>query len=109
LWKLNSDRNPGTVDGQLSEDDHCRRADQDGGSKRHGSGSRLHSSKDFDLSKAFYSALGFKKLLDSVKERLAALGLDPVLNTPDEFAAEIKTEMARWAKVIQDAGIPKIE
>ena len=38
--------------------------DQDGGSKRYGSGTRLPSGKDFDLSKAFYEALGLKKLLD---------------------------------------------
>jgi tripartite-type tricarboxylate transporter receptor subunit TctC len=47
--------------------------------------------------------------LPDVKERLAVLGLEPVVNTPEEFAAQIKTEMARWAKVIQDAGIAKIE
>jgi tripartite-type tricarboxylate transporter receptor subunit TctC len=43
--------------------------------------------------------------LPDMKERLATLGFDPVANTPDEFAAEIKTEIATWAKVIRTAGI----
>jgi tripartite-type tricarboxylate transporter receptor subunit TctC len=47
--------------------------------------------------------------LPDVKERLAVLGLEPVVNSPEEFAAQIKTELDRWAKVIHDAGIQKIE
>ena len=37
------------------------------------------------------------------------LGLEPVGNTPTEFAASIKTEISKWAKVIGEAGIGKIE
>ncbi len=40
-----------------------------------------------------------------VKERLVALGGDPVTNTPEEFAAFIKAENAKYAKVIKDANI----
>jgi tripartite-type tricarboxylate transporter receptor subunit TctC len=40
-----------------------------------------------------------------VRERLAALGAEPVGNTPDEFGAFIKTEMARWGKIIREKGI----
>jgi tripartite-type tricarboxylate transporter receptor subunit TctC len=47
--------------------------------------------------------------LPDVKERLAAIGVDPVVNSPEEFAAQIRAEISRWAKVIQDAGIKKIE
>jgi len=43
--------------------------------------------------------------LDEVKERLAALGFEPIGTTPDEFGAWIKTEVAKWAKVIRDANI----
>ena len=43
--------------------------------------------------------------LPDVKERLAKLGFDPIGSTPDEFAAWIKTEVAKWAKVIRDANI----
>jgi len=48
-------------------------------------------------------------VLPDVKERLAAIGFTPVANTPEEFAVELKAEVARWAKVIRDAKIPKIE
>ena len=30
---------------------------------------------------------------------------EPILNTPAECAALLKTEMVRWGKVIRDAGI----
>jgi tripartite-type tricarboxylate transporter receptor subunit TctC len=39
------------------------------------------------------------------RERFTQLGLDVVGNPPDEFAAIIKTDIAKWAKVIKDAGI----
>jgi tripartite-type tricarboxylate transporter receptor subunit TctC len=47
--------------------------------------------------------------LPEVKQRLAAIGYTPVANTPDEFTAQIKRDVARWAKVIRDAGIKQIE
>jgi tripartite-type tricarboxylate transporter receptor subunit TctC len=47
--------------------------------------------------------------LPEVKERLAAIGYTPVGNTPEEFSAQIKADVARWAKVIRDAGIKQIE
>jgi tripartite-type tricarboxylate transporter receptor subunit TctC len=48
-------------------------------------------------------------VLPDVKARLAAIGFTPVANTPEEFGVELKAEVARWAKVIHDAKIPKIE
>jgi len=39
-----------------------------------------------------------------VRERLAADGAYPVGNTPDEFAAHIKAEIARWAPVVKASG-----
>jgi tripartite-type tricarboxylate transporter receptor subunit TctC len=41
----------------------------------------------------------------TVKERFASLGVQPVGNTPGEFAAEIRQDQARWSKVIKAAGI----
>jgi tripartite-type tricarboxylate transporter receptor subunit TctC len=46
--------------------------------------------------------------LPEIKARLDTLGFNPVLNTPDEFAARIKVEMAKWGKVVRDAKL-KIE
>jgi tripartite-type tricarboxylate transporter receptor subunit TctC len=40
-----------------------------------------------------------------MQERLAQLGLDAAVNSPDEFAAVIKADIAKWAKVIKDANI----
>ena len=44
-------------------------------------------------------------VLPDTTERLAALGLDPVGTTPEEFATLIKVESEKWAKVIQAANI----
>jgi tripartite-type tricarboxylate transporter receptor subunit TctC len=43
--------------------------------------------------------------LPDIKERFAVLGLDAVANTPEEFAAQIRREIAKWGKVIHDANI----
>ena len=43
-----------------------------------------------------------------VREFLAREGATPVGNTPEEFAAYLKADIAKWRKVIADAKIPKI-
>jgi tripartite-type tricarboxylate transporter receptor subunit TctC len=43
-----------------------------------------------------------------VKERLATMGADGVGDTPQHFAAFIKAEIPKWAKVVKDAGL-KVE
>ena len=40
-----------------------------------------------------------------MKERFSAMGADPVGNTPEQFAAFLKAEMAKWAKLVKAAGI----
>jgi len=40
-----------------------------------------------------------------VRERLEALGFAPVANTPAEFGERLRTEMAKWGKVVRDANI----
>jgi len=40
-----------------------------------------------------------------IRQRFAGDGADPVGNTPDQFAAYIKTELTKWAQVARDAGI----
>jgi hypothetical protein len=48
-------------------------------------------------------------LLPEVKERLATIGYTAVGNTPEEFAVQIKRDIARWAKVIREADIKQIQ
>ncbi|GIL03790.1 MAG: hypothetical protein BroJett031_03100 [Betaproteobacteria bacterium] len=43
-----------------------------------------------------------------VRNRYATLGIEPVGNTPEQFAAQIRADLARWEKVVKTAGI-KIE
>ena len=43
--------------------------------------------------------------MPDVRERLAAEGAEPAGNSPEEFAAYIKRELARWNKVIKQARI----
>src|SRR6516162_2614420 len=40
-----------------------------------------------------------------VRERIAQLGLEVSLNSPEEFAVVIKSDTAKWAKVIRAANI----
>jgi tripartite-type tricarboxylate transporter receptor subunit TctC len=46
--------------------------------------------------------------LPDVKAKCAQLGFDVVANTPAEFAAYIKTDVAKWSQVIKDAKVPQI-
>ena len=39
------------------------------------------------------------------QERLVKDGIEPVGNTPGEFAEEIKADVARWAKIVKAAGV----
>ncbi len=43
--------------------------------------------------------------MPDMKERLAADGSEAVGNSPEQFHAHIKAEVAKWAKVVRDANI----
>ena len=43
--------------------------------------------------------------LGDVRARLTDLGAEPVGGTPEQFAAHIKSEIAKWAKVIKEANV----
>lgn len=40
-----------------------------------------------------------------VRQQLTSLGLEPVGNTPGQFGAKIRAEIAQWAQVVKRAGI----
>jgi tripartite-type tricarboxylate transporter receptor subunit TctC len=42
-----------------------------------------------------------------IEKRLTDLGMPPAPTTRDEFDKFIRGEIAKWAQVIKDAGIPK--
>jgi len=42
---------------------------------------------------------------DEMKKNLTAEGLEPAGGSPERFAQILKSEMTRWAKVVQQAGI----
>jgi tripartite-type tricarboxylate transporter receptor subunit TctC len=43
--------------------------------------------------------------MPDVQERFAAMGIEPVADTPEEFGTHIKEEIARWDRVIRDANL----
>ena len=42
--------------------------------------------------------------LPEIRERYFNLGMEVVTNSPDQFAAIVKGEMARWAKLVKETG-----
>ena len=43
-----------------------------------------------------------------VKAKLTGIGAEPIANTPEEFAAMMRVETAKWSKIVKDANI-KVE
>ncbi|MBR1236342.1 tripartite tricarboxylate transporter substrate binding protein [Bradyrhizobium sp. AUGA SZCCT0182] len=58
-----------------------------------------------DIIDKLYSETVKALALPEVRKKFDELGLEPVGNTPAEFAAVITKETPEWAKVIKDAGI----
>jgi tripartite-type tricarboxylate transporter receptor subunit TctC len=50
-----------------------------------------------------------KKVLamPDVLERIKAFGAEPVGSTPEEFAAKFEDDLARFARIVEDAKLPK--
>ena len=51
-----------------------------------------------------HSELGMAMTQPELRDRLASAGVEPMLNSPDEFAKYIQTETARYARVIAFSG-----
>ncbi len=51
------------------------------------------------------TALSSVLALPDTKKRLADQGIDPGTRTPEQFAAFIRSERTKWAKVVKDVGI----
>jgi tripartite-type tricarboxylate transporter receptor subunit TctC len=42
--------------------------------------------------------------LPEVRDKLIGIGMEPVTNSPDEFAAYVQSEIAKWARVVKASG-----
>jgi tripartite-type tricarboxylate transporter receptor subunit TctC len=40
-----------------------------------------------------------------VRERLASQGAEAIANTPEQFTAQMKADLVKWAKVVKDANV----
>jgi tripartite-type tricarboxylate transporter receptor subunit TctC len=58
-----------------------------------------------DIIDKLYGETAKALAMPEIRKKFDELGLEPVGNTPAEFAAVIKKETPEWAKVIKDAGI----
>jgi tripartite-type tricarboxylate transporter receptor subunit TctC len=58
-----------------------------------------------DIVDRWYREIADVVALPEVRDRLTSLGLEPIINTPVSFAIQIKSEVARWSKVIRNARI----
>lgn len=59
----------------------------------------------FAVVNKLYAGLETALKLPDVITRLAATGFEPVGSTPEAFSAFVSTDIARWTRVIRDAGI----
>jgi tripartite-type tricarboxylate transporter receptor subunit TctC len=41
---------------------------------------------------------------DDIRQKLESQGVDPITNTPAEFAAYLKSETEKWGKVVKATG-----
>ena len=57
-----------------------------------------------DIVAKLNSEIGSAVTAPDVKERLAALGAEPSVKAPDEFARYVRQEITKWAKVVGDSG-----
>jgi tripartite-type tricarboxylate transporter receptor subunit TctC len=43
--------------------------------------------------------------LPEIRERMTAIGIDPIGSTPEELASQLQADLNRWTKVARTAGI----
>jgi len=62
-----------------------------------------------DIIDLWYRETARAASLPDIRQRFAALGSDLVVNSPDEFGAQIRSELVRWSKVVRDAHIKAVD
>jgi len=58
-----------------------------------------------DIVDLLYREIARAVATPEMRQKMAAIGFEPAAVTPEEFAARIKAEMPKWAKLIRDANI----
>ena len=58
-----------------------------------------------DLGKRLHQEVAATVRKQDVQEKLVALGFEPEGNSPAEFAGQIKSELAKWARVVKIAKV----
>jgi tripartite-type tricarboxylate transporter receptor subunit TctC len=58
-----------------------------------------------DIVDKLATEIGRMQTQADIKEQLNAQGIDPLANTPEQVAALIKADSARWSKVIKETGL----
>jgi tripartite-type tricarboxylate transporter receptor subunit TctC len=58
-----------------------------------------------DIGSRLHSAIVAVLQLPETRERFASQGLDVLYNTPEEFLKLLMSDIARWAKVVERAGV----
>ena len=43
--------------------------------------------------------------IPEIRERMTAIGIDPIGGTPEELAAQLRADLVRWTKVAKSAGV----
>ena len=57
-----------------------------------------------DIVAKLNSEIGSAVTAAEVRERLAALGAEPSVKSPDQFGRYVRQEIIKWAKVVKDSG-----
>ena len=68
-------------------------------------GSLVPAAVPRDIVNALSGAMAKTLQIPEVRKRLVDLGYEPIGSTPEEYAANIRSEMAKWAKAAKDAKI----
>jgi tripartite-type tricarboxylate transporter receptor subunit TctC len=58
-----------------------------------------------DIVDLLYREIARAVATPEMKQKMGTIGFEPAAVTPEEFAARIKAEMPKWAKLIRDANI----
>lgn len=62
-----------------------------------------------DIVDFWYREMSRVSSLPDVRQRIDALGFDLIVNSPQEFRAQIRSELAHWSKIVRDAQIKSAE